>query len=69
MQHLLTFHILIFAKFEWPVISDPQGVERDYIQYPGTCVPHDAHGDTVISSDGKHLNMLVIIVSMHDLSE
>jgi len=31
--------------------TDPQGVERDFIQYPGTCVPHDVHGDTVISSD------------------
>jgi acetamidase/formamidase len=27
------------------------GVTRDYIAYPGTCVPHDPHGDYVPSSD------------------
>jgi acetamidase/formamidase len=27
------------------------GVTRDYIAYPGTCVPHDPHGDDVPSSD------------------
>jgi acetamidase/formamidase len=31
-------------QFEWPTITDPNGTVRDYIQYPGTCVPHDAHG-------------------------
>ena len=25
-------------------------VERDYIKYPGTCVPHDAHGGTTPTS-------------------
>ena len=40
-------------QFEWPVITDPQGEVRDYIKYPGTCVPHDVHADTTPSSDGK----------------
>ncbi len=31
-------------QFEWPVVTDPQGVERNFISYPGTCVPHDEHG-------------------------
>jgi acetamidase/formamidase len=38
-------------QFEWPKITDPQGEMRDFIAYPGTCVPHDIHGDTVPSSD------------------
>ncbi|KAG7361755.1 AraC family transcriptional regulator [Nitzschia inconspicua] len=38
-------------QFMWPKITDPDGVTRDYIAYPGTCVPHDEHGDTVPSSD------------------
>mmetsp|Transcript_3233 Transcript_3233/g.4901 ORF Transcript_3233/g.4901 Transcript_3233/m.4901 type:complete len:480 (+) Transcript_3233:426-1865(+) len=38
-------------QFEWPKITDPQGEERDFIAYPGTCVPHDEHGSTSISSD------------------
>ncbi|KAL7511295.1 hypothetical protein ACHAXN_008209 [Cyclotella atomus] len=38
-------------QFEWPEITDPQGNLRDYIAYPGTCVPHDPHGKTVPSSD------------------
>jgi hypothetical protein len=42
-------------QFEWPVITDPEGVERNYIAYPGTCVPHDTHGDTVPSGDGESL--------------
>jgi acetamidase/formamidase len=37
-------------QFEWPVIKDPMNVTRDYIAYPGTCVPHDTHGDTLPSS-------------------
>lgn len=36
-------------QFEWPVITDPMGTERDYIAYPGTCVPHDPHGGIVPS--------------------
>ena len=24
-------------QFEWPVITDPNGVTRNFIQYPGTC--------------------------------
>ena len=31
-------------QFAWPTITDPEGVERDYIKYPGTCVPHDYAG-------------------------
>ena len=42
-------------QFHWPTITDPQGMERDYIAYPGTCVPHDVHGDTTPSSVGKLL--------------
>ena len=38
-------------QFEWPVITDPIGVTRNYIAFPGTCVPHDAHGTTVPSGD------------------
>jgi len=26
-------------QFEWPVVTDPSGTTRDYIAYPGTCVP------------------------------
>ena len=36
-------------QFEWPTVTDPMNVTRDYIAYPGTCVPHDDHGDTVIT--------------------
>jgi hypothetical protein len=38
-------------QFEWPVITDPNGTVRNYIAYPGTCVPHDPHGATTPSSD------------------
>lgn len=38
-------------QFEWPVITDPMGIERNFIQYPGTCVPHDTHGTTTPSMD------------------
>jgi hypothetical protein len=38
-------------SFEWPTITDPDGVERNYIAYPGTCVPHDVHGDTTPTSE------------------
>merc|ERR1719361_160605 len=31
-------------QFGWPKITDPNGTVRDYIAYPGTCVPHDVHG-------------------------
>jgi len=31
-------------QYYWPTITDPDGTERDYIQYPGTCVPHDYEG-------------------------
>lgn len=31
-------------QFGWPKITDPNGTVRDYIAYPGTCVPHDLHG-------------------------
>lgn len=42
-------------QFEWPVITDPFGVTRDFIAYPGTCVPHDVHCDTMPSSDVKDM--------------
>jgi acetamidase/formamidase len=38
-------------QFEWPTITDPMNVTRDYIAYPGTCVPHDKHGKTTVSKD------------------
>jgi acetamidase/formamidase len=38
-------------QFEWPKMTDPNGEMRDYIAYPGTCVPHDDHGSTTVSSD------------------
>ena len=38
-------------SFEWPTITDPDGVERNYIAYPGTCVPHDVHGATTPTSE------------------
>jgi acetamidase/formamidase len=38
-------------QFEWPTITDPEGEVRDYIAFPGTCVPHDPHGSTIPSSD------------------
>lgn len=38
-------------QFEWPILTDPMNVTRDYIAYPGTCVPHDPHACTVPSSD------------------
>lgn len=39
-------------QFEWPVLTDPDGTTRDFIAYPGTCVPHDPHGSTeFVSSD------------------
>jgi hypothetical protein len=38
-------------QFEWPTITDPNGTVRDFIAYPGTCVPHEAHGSTVPSFD------------------
>ncbi|VEU38512.1 unnamed protein product [Pseudo-nitzschia multistriata] len=31
-------------QFGWPKVTDPNGTVRDYIAYPGTCVPHDLHG-------------------------
>jgi acetamidase/formamidase len=37
-------------QFDWPVLKDPMGEERDYIAYPGTCVPHDPHGATTTVS-------------------
>ena len=37
-------------QFEWPTLTDPNGVTRDYIAYPGTCVVHDPHGDFIPSS-------------------
>jgi len=40
-------------QFEWPVITDPQGTVRNYIKYPGTCVPHDVHGNTTPTIDGE----------------
>jgi hypothetical protein len=42
-------------QFMWPTVTDPEGVTRDYIAYPGTCVPHDAHSDTTPSGDLEEL--------------
>jgi len=39
-------------QYQWPVLTDPEGNLRDFIAYPGTCVPHDPHGSTEsVSSD------------------
>ena len=38
-------------QFEWPTITDPGGTVRDYIAYPGTCVPHDYAGFSSTVSD------------------
>jgi acetamidase/formamidase len=43
-------YAILAYQFEWPTLTDPMGVERDYIGYPGTCVPHDPHGDTTTVS-------------------
>jgi len=40
-----------YYQFYWPTITDPDGVERDYIQYPGTCVAHDYKGFSSTVSD------------------
>ena len=39
-----------YYSFEWPEITDPDGNTRNFIQYPGTCVPHDKHGTFTPSS-------------------
>jgi acetamidase/formamidase len=31
-------------QFHWPTLTDPDGVTRDFIDIPGTCVPHDFPG-------------------------
>ena len=31
-------------QMDWPTLTDPDGVTRNYIKYPGTCVPHDYAG-------------------------
>jgi acetamidase/formamidase len=38
-------------QFEWPVLMDPEGTTRDYIAYPGSCIPHDDHCGTTVSPD------------------
>jgi acetamidase/formamidase len=39
-------------QYQWPVLIDPNDNLRDYIAYPGTCLPHDPHGSTgFVSSD------------------
>jgi acetamidase/formamidase len=38
-------------QFEWPIIKDPMNAIRDFIEYPGTCVPHVPHGATTEISD------------------
>jgi acetamidase/formamidase len=43
-------YAMLDYQFQWPTLTDPFGEERDYIQYPGTCVPHDPHGDTTMIS-------------------
>jgi hypothetical protein len=32
-------------------VIQQMGVTRDYVAYPGTCVPHDPHGDLTPLSD------------------
>ena len=38
-------------QFQWPTVTDPLNITRDYIAYPGTCIPHDDHGGTTVSGD------------------
>jgi hypothetical protein len=47
-------------QFEWPVITDPDGTRRDFIAYPGTCVPHDVHGGTTVSQ--HQVNIVGIVL-------
>ena len=46
-----TGYAVPYYQFEWPVITDPAGTLRDYIQYPGTCVAHQPHCGITPSSD------------------
>ena len=46
-------------QFQWPTITDPEGTKRNYIQYPGTCVAHQDHCSTEISSDVKDMGWTV----------
>ena len=31
-------------QFQWPTVTEQLNTTRDYIAYPGTCIPHDDHG-------------------------
>ena len=54
-------------QFMWPVITDPEGVTRDYIAYPGTCVPHDEHGTYNCLNGLVHATSRCLISSSHSL--
>merc|ERR1719316_2158024 len=43
-----TYYATPDYQFHWPELTDPDGVTRDFIDIPGTCVPHDFPG---VSSD------------------
>jgi acetamidase/formamidase len=43
-------YAMLDYQFKWPTLIDPMGVERDYIGYAGSCVPHDSHDTTTVSS-------------------
>ncbi|KAJ1458243.1 hypothetical protein M885DRAFT_480473 [Pelagophyceae sp. CCMP2097] len=41
--------------FKWPTLTDPDGTQRNYIKYPGTCVPHDSRDGTLVSKDVEEM--------------
>ena len=38
-------------SFEWPTITGPRRRRAQPMKNPGTCVPHDVHGDTTPTSE------------------
>jgi hypothetical protein len=46
-------------QFEWPTIIDPMNTTRDYIAYPGTCIPHQPHGVFGVSGAVESMGWMV----------
>ena len=57
-------------QFMWPTITDPDGVTRDFIAYPGTLVPHDEHGESssLVSLKGKFVRSLTNLLLLPDFN-
>lgn len=53
-------------QFEWPVITDPAGTTRNFIAYPGTCVPHVSHAGTTVSSDVADMGWSAVSITYYD---